>query len=51
MNVSICKCGHKKVEHLDFIDRLDAKRNRHYREYVAMGFGKCQKCDCDYFKK
>ena len=51
MTENVCKCGHIKNDHFDFIDRLDAQRNRPYKEYVAKGFGKCQKCDCDYFKK
>jgi hypothetical protein len=45
-----CKCGHLMSEHLDFIDRLDKKMNRSYREWVAKGLGKCSKCDCSQFK-
>ena len=51
LSKDVCKCGHTKSEHLNFINRLDTQRNRSYREYVTKGFGKCQKCDCDYFKK
>ena len=51
MSGKICKCGHTKTDHFDCIDRYDAQRNRPYKEYVAKGFGKCQKCKCDYFKK
>ena len=45
-----CKCGHFMTEHLDFIDHLDKKMNRPYREWVAKGLGKCSKCDCKQFK-
>jgi len=45
-----CKCGHFITEHLDFIDYLDKKMNRPYREWVAKGLGKCSKCDCKQFR-
>jgi hypothetical protein len=51
MGNEVCKCGHLKSEHLDFINRLDKQKNVPYKEYVDMGFGKCKKCDCAYFKK
>jgi hypothetical protein len=51
MSNELCKCGHTKAEHADYIERLDVIQNRRYREYVTVGFGKCKKCDCDYFKK
>ena len=51
MNNKNCKCGHLKSDHADFIDRFDPQKNRMLREFVAKGLGKCEKCDCDYFKK
>ena len=45
-----CKCGHFITEHLDFIDYLDEKKSRPYREWVAKGLGKCSKCDCKQFR-
>ena len=51
MSNKLCKCGHLKTEHLDYIYRLDTQKNRSYRENVVIGLGKCKKCECDYFKK
>ncbi|MEJ2241381.1 MAG: hypothetical protein P8Y18_04485 [Candidatus Bathyarchaeota archaeon] len=51
MNNNECKCGHLKSDHADFIDRFDPQKNRMLREFVAKGLGKCEKCECDYFKK
>ena len=51
MSEEICECGHLRAEHFDFIDCLDKKKNRPYREYVAKGLGKCSRCSCEEFKK
>jgi hypothetical protein len=46
-----CDCGHLRSEHFDFIDRIDMRMNRPYRQWVAKGLGKCSKCSCQEFKK
>jgi len=51
MTQEICKCGHSRKEHFDFIDRLDKKMNRPYRQWVAKGLGKCSKCSCEEFRE
>jgi hypothetical protein len=32
-----CKCAYLRNEHFDFIDHMDRKMNRPYRQWVAKG--------------
>lgn len=47
----LCTCGHLRTNHFDFIERFDKAIDLSYQERVAKGFGKCQRCKCNEFKK
>lgn len=51
MSNEICECGHSRLEHFDFIERLEKQMNRPYRQWVAKGLGKCRNCNCKEFRK
>ena len=46
-----CVCGHCRAEHFDFVDRIDSKNNKPYRQWVDKGLGKCLRCFCEEFRK